>query len=69
MSKMSIVKGKSSDAIFYAKEAIEMEEDSSRKAKYYLALADAFRSAGSFTSARDAVYSALKLRNGWVRRI
>lgn len=65
MSKMSIVKGNSSDAIFYAKEAIEMEEDSSRKAKYYLALADAFRSAGSFTSARDAVYSALKLRNGW----
>ncbi|MDC0204167.1 hypothetical protein OAJ65_00055 [Flavobacteriales bacterium] len=65
MSKMSIAKGKSSDAISYAKEAIEMEEDSSRKAKYYLALADAYRSAGSFTYARNAVYSALEFRNDW----
>ena len=65
MSKMSIAKGKSSDAIAYAKEAIEMEEDSSKKAKYYLALADAYRSAGSFTSARNAVYSAFEFRKGW----
>jgi len=65
MSKMSIAKGKSSDAISYAKEAIEMEEDTSKKPKYYLALADAYRSAGSFTSARNAVYSALEFRKGW----
>jgi len=65
MSKMSIAKGKAFDAISYAKEAIEMEEDTSTKAKYYLALADAYRSAGSFTSARNAVYSALEFRKDW----
>ena len=65
MSKMSIAKGKSSDAISYAKEAIELEEDANTKAKYYLGLADAYRSGGSYSSARGAVYSALELRNGW----
>tara|TARA_B100001250_G_scaffold249909_1_gene214778 strand:- start:105 stop:1403 length:1299 start_codon:yes stop_codon:yes gene_type:complete len=65
LSKMSIAKGKSSDAIGFAKTAVELEEDKNLKAKYYLALADAYRSQGSFVSARDAVYSALKLRSGW----
>ncbi|MEC9209077.1 MAG: hypothetical protein VX762_01465 [Bacteroidota bacterium] len=65
MSKLSIVKGKTSDAIAFAKKAIEVEEDTNTKAKYYLALADAYRSAGSYSSARGAVYSALKLRSGW----
>ena len=65
MSKMSIAKGKSSNAISFAKKAIELEEDANAKAKYYLGLADAYRSAGSFSSARGAVYSALELRSGW----
>ena len=65
MSKMSIAKGKSDDAITYAKQAIELELEANVKAKYYLALADAYRSAGSFSSARNAVYSALELRSGW----
>ena len=65
MSKMSIAKGKSSNAIAFAKKAIELEEDANAKAKYYLGLADAYRSAGSFSSARGAVYSALELRSGW----
>ncbi len=65
MSKMSISKGRSSDAISYAKMAIEGEEEGNIKAKYYLALADAYRSAGSYSSARKAVYSALELRSGW----
>ena len=65
MSKMSILKGKSSDAISFAKDAVELESDVSKKAKYYLGLADAYRSVGSFASARSAVYSALELRNGW----
>jgi tetratricopeptide (TPR) repeat protein len=65
MSKMSIAKGKSADAITYAKQAIELELEANVKAKYYLALADAYRSAGSFSSARNAVYSALELRSGW----
>lgn len=65
MSKMSIAKGKSSDAIAYAKMAIETEEEAKIKAKYYLALADAYRFSGSYSSARTAVYSALELRSEW----
>jgi tetratricopeptide (TPR) repeat protein len=65
ISKMSIAKGKTSDAILFAKKAIETEEDANTKAKYYLALADAYRSSGSYSSARGAVYSALELRSGW----
>ena len=41
------------DAISYAKEAIEMESESNLKASYYLILADAYRSSGSFSSARS----------------
>jgi len=65
MSKMSITKGKSSNAITFAKQAIELEEDANQKAIYYLGLADAYRNGGSYASARNAVYSALELRNGW----
>ena len=65
MAKMSIAKGKYSDAIEFAAKAIEMEEVGNQKAIYYLGLADAYRNAGSFTLARNAVYSALELRSGW----
>ena len=65
MAKMSIAKGKSGDAINFAKEAIEMEEAVNQKAIYYLGLADAYRNVGSFLLARNAVYSALELRSGW----
>lgn len=65
MAKMSIAKGKSSDAIEFAKKAIEMEENGNQKAIYYLGLADAYRNGGSYASARNAVYSALELRSGW----
>jgi len=60
MAKMSIAKGKSSDAIEFATKAIEMEEVGNQKAIYYLGLADAYRNAGSFSLARNAVYSALE---------
>lgn len=65
MSKMSISKGKASDAIEFAKNAVDSEQDSNVKAKYYLTLADAYRFSGSFSSARGAVYRALELRSGW----
>jgi len=65
MAKMSIAKGKYSDAIEFAAKAIEMEEVGNQKAIYYLGLADAYRNAGSFLLARNAVYSALELRSGW----
>ena len=65
MARKSVLKGNSSEAIRYAKQAVEMENDPNLKAKYYLVLADAYRSSGSFTSARNTVYSALKFRKGW----
>ncbi len=65
MSKMSILKGKTSDAIVYARKAIDGEDEINTKAKYYLALADAYRSSGSYSSARAAVYTALELRSAW----
>jgi Tfp pilus assembly protein PilF len=65
MSKMSIEKGKKYDAIAFANNAIDLEDDPNKKSKYYLALADAYRSSGSYSSARGAVYSALELRKGW----
>ena len=65
MSKMSISKGKSSDAISFARKAIEISEDKYETAKYYLVLADAYRAKGSYSSARSAVYSALELRVNW----
>ena len=65
LSKMCVSKGKSSEAILFSKSAVELENDPIIKAKYYLGLADAYRSAESYELARSAVYSALKLRNGW----
>ena len=65
MAKMSIAKGKLTAALKFAKEAIEMEEEANQKAIYYLGLADAYRSVGSYALARNAVYSALALRSGW----
>lgn len=65
LSKMSVSRAQSSEAIMFAKQAIDMEEDINIKAKYFLALADAYRSRESFSSARDAVFNALALRNGW----
>ena len=65
MSKMSVAKGKSSEAVSFAKNAVELEVNPSKKARYYLALADAYRSSKSYSSARGAVYSALELRSGW----
>jgi len=65
MAKMSIAKGKYSDAIEFAKKAIGMEGVGNQKAIYYLGLADAYRNSGSFALARNAVYNALELRSGW----
>tara|TARA_B100000214_G_scaffold257846_1_gene190173 strand:+ start:1371 stop:2654 length:1284 start_codon:yes stop_codon:yes gene_type:complete len=65
LSKMSVSRDNSYEAIMYAKNAIEIEEDINIQAKYYLALADSYRSKGSFSLAREAVFNALEIRNGW----
>jgi len=65
MAKMSIAKGKLNDAIKFAKKAIELEDDLNKKAKYFLVLANAYRNKGSYSSARNSVYSALEIKRGW----
>ena len=65
MGRMCISRKEYSNAIKYCKEAIDLEVDNDKKAKYYLGLADAYRNSGSYSEARDAVYSALKLKNNW----
>ena len=65
MGKMSISRKEFSKAIEYCKEAISLEQEDNIKAKYYLGLADAYRNLGSYTNARNAVYSALKLKEKW----
>ena len=65
MANMSISRKKFSNAISFAKQAIEAEEDASKKAEYYLTLAEAYRHQGSYSAARSSVYSALKFKSGW----
>jgi tetratricopeptide (TPR) repeat protein len=65
ISKNYIAKGKSKDAISFANQALELEEEEYNKAKYFLALADAYRAANSYSLARDAVYQALGIRDSW----
>ena len=65
MANMSISRNKFSNAISFAQQAIDSEEDANKKAEYYLTLADAYRYQGSYSAARNAVYSALKFRSGW----
>ena len=65
MSKMSIARGKYSNAITFAKEAVDIEADKKQKAIYHLSLADAYRNAGSYSLARKEVYKALDIRSGW----
>ena len=65
MGRMCISRKEYRNAIKYCKEAIDLEVDNDKKAKYYLGLADAYRNSGSYSEARDAVFSALKLKNNW----
>ena len=65
LSKDHIEKGRSKKAISCANQALDLEQEEDNKAKYFLALADAYRAANSYGLARDAVYEALKIRDSW----
>ena len=65
MGKMSISRNEFNQAINYFKEALDLEDDIEKKAKYYLGLADAYRNSGSFSQARQAAYKSLDLKNKW----
>ena len=62
MGNLSLKKNKSSDAISYYKQAIEMAETEMEKANYYYGLAKAYFLAGSYQTARSKAYEALKLK-------
>ena len=65
MGKMNISRKNYSLAIDYFKQAISAETDSATKAKYYLELADGLRISGSYSLARNAIYSSLEIRPNW----
>ena len=65
MGKLNVMKKKYSDAIDYFKQAVELEEDGSIKARYYLELADAYRIFGSYSTARMMAFKSAELRPEW----
>ena len=65
MGNLSLKKNKSSDAISYYKQALEMAETEMEKANYYYGLAGAYFKAGSLQTARSNAYKALKIKENW----
>ena len=65
MGKLNVVKKNYSVAVDYFKQAVELEEDESTKARYYLELADAYRISGSYSTARMMAFKSAELRPEW----
>ena len=65
MGNLSLKKNKSSDAIAYYKQAIELALNSDKKANYLYGLAKAYFLAGSYQTARSKAYEALELNAVW----
>ena len=65
MGNLSLKKNKSSDAIAYYKQAIELALNSDKKANYLYGLAKAYFLAGSYQTARSKAYEALELNAAW----
>jgi tetratricopeptide (TPR) repeat protein len=65
VGKMNIAKNRYTDAITYFKQAVEMEEDENKKARYYLELADAYRISGLYSTARMMAFKSAELRPEW----
>ncbi len=68
VAKRDFDDGKFSDAIEKYKDAIAKEEDPSKQATYYFAIASIqFRQLGQYTQARESARKAAQLRSGWGR--
>lgn len=65
MGNLSLKKNKSSEAVSYFKQAIEMAVSEEDKAKYYYGLAGAYFKGGSLQTARSTAYKALEVRADW----
>jgi tetratricopeptide (TPR) repeat protein len=65
MGVMSLKTKKYNEAIDFFKQAIEMNEDQSKSADYHIALASAYSSMGSYSSARVEAKKAASLKSGY----
>lgn len=65
MGNLSLKKNKSSDAIVYYKQALDISEADEEKANYYYGLSGAYFKAGSLQTARSNAYMALELKPSW----
>ena len=65
MGNLSLKKNKSSDAVSYYKQALEMAEGEEEKANYYYGLSGAYFKVGSYQTARSTAYKALEVRASW----
>lgn len=65
MGNLSLRKNKSSQAIGFYKQAIEMTEDESEKASSYYGLSGAYFKSGSNSTARSYAYKAIELKPSW----
>ena len=69
MGNTSLAKKNYSAAVEYFTQAIEMTEDLSKKASYYLKLSYSYQMVKSYSKARDAAINASKLKPEWVSHI
>jgi len=65
MGNTSLAKKNYSAAVEYFTQAIEMTEDLSKKASYYLKLSYSYQMIKSYSKARDAAINASKLKPEW----
>ncbi len=65
MGNLSLRKNKSSEAIGFYKQAIEMTEDENEKANSYYGLSGAYFKSGSNSTARSYAYKALEVKPTW----
>ncbi|MBL4655135.1 MAG: tetratricopeptide repeat protein [Bacteroidia bacterium] len=66
LAKLLVSQNKFQDAIKYYEEAIELEEDNEKKAKYYMQLAKVYYGQiSNFPKARSYAYKATEMRPNW----
>lgn len=65
MGVMSLKNKKYQDAVNYFKQAIELAQDDKKMADYYIELAQAYSSMGSYSAARQNARKAAELRPGY----
>ena len=65
MGNLSLKKNKSSEAISYYQQALDMAEKKEEKANYYYGLSGAYFKSGSYQKARSIAYQSLEIKPDW----